>query len=177
MAAKCLQPVRFRQTAQVSSDAARSASSREAVFAQPFHPPTLVSHSTAVSHRRLLQWKENSSAPAHDSYRPSTAAQLLEDFRDQIASHRERYLAWIECQSIGWIAAPVTFLVSCTSSGSTGFPSRSVPPRQRSGTGATLPSAIRTSSSHFGRAAAKPSQTPLHTLSRDLSLASATFRA
>src|ERR1700724_4450906 len=61
---------------------------REAAFAQPFHPHTLVSHSTAVSHRRLLQWKENSSAPAHHSYRLPTAAQLLEKFRDQIASHR-----------------------------------------------------------------------------------------
>src|ERR1700681_1539885 len=61
---------------------------REAVFAEPFHPPTLVSHSTAVSHPRLLQWEENSSAPAHHSYRLPTAAQLLEKFRDQIASHR-----------------------------------------------------------------------------------------
>src|SRR5713226_9683493 len=61
---------------------------REAVFAQSFHPPMLVSHSTAVSHRPLLQWEENSSAPAHHSYRLPTAAQLLEEFRDQIASHR-----------------------------------------------------------------------------------------
>src|ERR1700676_5391676 len=61
---------------------------REAVFAQPFHPPTLVSHSTAVSHRRPLEWEENSSAPAHHSYRLPTAAQLLEKFHDQIASHR-----------------------------------------------------------------------------------------
>src|SRR5260370_26767770 len=61
---------------------------REAVFAQPFHPPTLVSRSTAVSHRPLLQWEENSSEPAHHSYRLTTAAQLFEEFRDQIASHR-----------------------------------------------------------------------------------------
>src|SRR3984893_938639 len=61
---------------------------REAAFAQPFHPPTLVSHSTAVSHRRLLEWEENSSAPAHHSYRLPAAAQLLEKFRNQIASHR-----------------------------------------------------------------------------------------
>src|SRR5260370_8174798 len=38
---------------------------REAVFAQPFHPPTLVSHSTPVSHRRPLQPQEYSSAPPH----------------------------------------------------------------------------------------------------------------
>src|SRR6202790_5843983 len=61
---------------------------REAVFAQPFHAPTLVSHSTAVSHPRPLEWEENSSAPAHHSYRLPTAAQLLDQFRDQIASHR-----------------------------------------------------------------------------------------
>src|SRR5882762_7004239 len=48
----------------------------------------LVSHSTAVSHRRLLQWKENSTALAHHSYRLPTAVQLVEEFRDQIASHR-----------------------------------------------------------------------------------------
>src|ERR1700693_6655698 len=61
---------------------------RGEVFAHPFHPPTLVSHSPAVSHPRPLQWEENSSAPAHHSYRLPTAAQLLEKFGDQIASHR-----------------------------------------------------------------------------------------
>src|SRR5271163_2444703 len=56
-------------------------------FVPPPHAPRLASHSTAVSHLLLPQPQENSSAPAHRSCRLSTIAQLLEKFRNQIASH------------------------------------------------------------------------------------------
>src|ERR1700675_3640137 len=65
---------------KVSSDASRSAASWGGGFPQPTPPPPLGDHNTAVSHRRPLEWEENSSAPAHHSYRLPTAAQLLEKF-------------------------------------------------------------------------------------------------
>ena len=90
-----------------------------AVFASAFHLPRHVSHSTAVSHPPPPQWEENSSAPAHHSCRLPAAApcccQLFNEFRHQIASTAERYLAVDRMSSIGWIAAAAAFLARCAS--------------------------------------------------------------